>query len=91
MTPTKLLALIEKADKGDFIEYYKGSLVINQTRKKLFLSKTALLLYEEEVVLLTQKRLGPLLSIYYAVRTSNSFRVTKFTISEIKSMMKVMQ
>ena len=87
MTPTNLLALVKKADKGDFIEYYKGSLAINQTRKKHFLKKMAFLLYEDGLVLLTQKRLGVYSSVYYAVRTSNPFEVSKRTIKEVKRMM----
>ena len=88
MTPADLLVLVEKANKGDFIVYYRGSLVINQTKKKAFLRKTAYLLYEEGLVLLTQNRLEDHFSTYYAVRTSNPFKVSKLTMNEIKTMMK---
>ena len=87
MTPADLLALVEKADKGDFIRYYLGSLVLNQTKEKYFLSQTASLLYEEGLVLLTQKRLKVGLSIYYAVRTSKPFQVSKLTTNKIERMM----
>ena len=87
MTPAGLLALVKGANKGDFIEYYKGSLVINQTRKKYFLSRTANLLYEEGLVLLSQKRLKGHPKIYYAIRTSNPFKVSMSTIDKIERMM----
>ena len=87
MTPVDLLALVRKASKGDFIEYYRGSLIINQTRKKFFLSNAAMLLYEEKVITLTQKRLRVYYNIYYAVRTSRPFKVSKYTIDEIERMM----
>ena len=87
MTPIDLLALVEKADEGDFIEYYRGSLGINLTRQKRFLRNTAFLLYEEELVLLIQKRLREDFSIYYAIRTSNPFEVSKYAIDEIERMM----
>ena len=88
MTPAGLLSLVEKANKGDFIEYYRGCLRINRTRQKRFLRKTASLLYEEGLVLLIQKRLGDNLSVYYVIKTSNPFRVSKYTISEIGKMMR---
>ena len=88
MTPINLLALVKGANKGDFIEYYKGCLVTNQTRQKRFLRRTAFLLYEEGLVLLIQKRLGDNLSVYYMVRTSNPFRVTNYTVNKIGEMSK---
>ena len=88
MTPANLLALVKKANKGDFIEYYKGSLILNQTKKKYFLSQTALLLYGEGLVLLSQKRFGGYCKIYYAIRTSNPFEISKYTTDEIERMMR---
>ena len=88
MTPASLLALVKRANRGAFIEYYKGSLIINQTKKKYFLSKTAYLLYEEGLVLLSQKRLEDHFKIYYAIRTSNPFKLSKYAINEIERMMK---
>ena len=87
MTPINLLALVKGANKGDFIEYYKGSLVINQTRKKHFLSTTANLLYEEGLVLLSQKRLEGHFKTYYAIRTSQPFKVSKHTNDKIERFM----
>lgn len=86
MTPTDLLALVREASSGDHIEYYRGFLGINQTRKKYFLSRAAYILYEEGLVLLTQKKLKVDLSIYYAIRTSNPFQVSKYAIDEIRKM-----
>ena len=86
MTPADLLILVEKADRGDFIEYYRGSLCINQTEQKRFLGKTAFLLYEEGLVLLSQKRLGDNLSIYYAIRTSNPLWISRYATNKIKEM-----
>ena len=87
MTPIDLLALVEEANKGAFIEYYRGSLGINLTRQKRFLRKTAFLLYEEGLVLLIQKRLREDFSVYYAVRTSNPFEVSKYIIDGVEGMM----
>ena len=86
MTPTDLLTLVEKAGRGDFIEYYRGSLNINQTLKMLFLTNAAGLLHEEKVVMLTQKRLKAYSYIYYAVRTSKPFEVSKRTLGKIERM-----
>ena len=87
MTPIDLLALVEKADEGDFIEYYRGSLGINLTRQKRFLREAVFLLYERGYVLLIQKRLRDNFSIYYAIRTSNPFEVSKYVIDKIEEMM----
>lgn len=81
LTPEKLLDLVDKLKPGQREIYFKGSFLLDPSRKKRALALTARMLQDEGVVFLGARTIKDFETHYYIIKAKNGIITPRFRYS----------